>query len=317
MPHVPGLRSPYAQVGRLVYFGRILDKVRLHAAGQLPAEYVANLGDSQPGMFDTRCCRFLGVSHAELTARTLQGGSDAEILAWAHTRGTPRTDEECEVWNGFMIKRGWRDAATARLRQRIAECKLESKPIQTFFDFIDFDEGRDPVTARAWELRPPLVVLIMGVSGSGKTTIGSSLAAELGWSFRDADDFHPPANIAKMSAGLPLTDEDRAPWLAAIRAHLDTCLARGENAVVTCSALKESYRQAVISDPARVKLVYLRGDFALLLQRLNQRQGHFMKESMLRSQFDALEPPRDALTLDVAQPPEKLIADIRAALADL
>jgi carbohydrate kinase (thermoresistant glucokinase family) len=315
MPHVPGLRSPYAQVGRLVFFGRMLDKIRLHAAGKLPAEYVANLGDAKPGMFDTRCCRFLGVRHADLTARTLQGGSDEEILAWAHAHGTPRTDEECETWNGFMMKRGWRDDAHARLRQRIAEYSLQSKPIQTFFDFLDYDEGRDPVAARAWELRPTLVVLITGVAGSGKTTIGSNLAAALGWGFRDADDFHPPANIAKMSAGVPLTDDDRAPWLAAIRAHIDACLARGENAVVTCSALKESYRQAVIADPARVKLVYLHGDFALLLQRLNQRQGHFMKESMLRSQFEALEPPRDALTLDIAQPPEKLVADIRAALA--
>jgi carbohydrate kinase (thermoresistant glucokinase family) len=313
MPHVPGLRSPYAQVGRLVFFGRMLDKIRLHAAGRLPAEYVANLGDATPGMFDTRCCRFLGTTHADITARTLQGGSDAEILAWAHTRGIPRSDEECEIWNGFMMKRGWRDAGNARLRQRIAEYNLQSKPIQTMFDFIDYDEGRDPVTERAWEPRPPLVVLIMGVAGSGKTTVGSELAAALGWSFRDADDFHPPANIAKMSAGIPLTDEDRAPWLAAIRAYVDTSLARGENAVVTCSALKESYRQAVVSDPARVKLVYLHGDFALLLQRLSQRQGHFMKESMLRSQFEALEPPRDALTLDAAEPPDELIADVRAA----
>jgi carbohydrate kinase (thermoresistant glucokinase family) len=315
MPHVPGLRSPYAQVGRLVFFGRMLDKIRLHAAGKLPAEYIANLGDTQPGVFDARCCRFLGVTHADITTRTRQGGSDAEILAWAHAQGTPRTDEECEIWNGFMLKRGWRDAGTARLRQRIAEHSLQGKTIETFFDFIDYDEGGDPVAARAWELRPSLVVLITGVAGSGKTTIGSKLAAALGWSFRDADDFHPPANIAKMSAGIPLTDDDRAPWLAAIRAQIEACLARGENAVVTCSALKESYRQAVVADPARVKLVYLHSAFALLLERLNQRQGHFMKESMLRSQFEALEPPRDALTLDVAQPPEKLVADIRAALA--
>ncbi|HWZ94371.1 MAG TPA: gluconokinase, GntK/IdnK-type [Opitutaceae bacterium] len=313
MPHVPGLRSSYAKVGRLVYFGRMLDKIRLHAAGKLPAEYVANLGDTKPGVFDTRCCRFLGVSHADLTARTLQGGGDAEILAWAHTRGTPRTDEDCEIWNAFMAKRGWRDDRSTPLRQRIADFGLTGKPIETWFDLNDYDEGRDPVAARAWELRPPLVVLIMGVAGSGKTTLGSKLAGDLGWNFRDADDFHPPANIAKMSAGLPLTDEDRAPWLAAIRAHIDTCLSRGESAVVTCSALKERYRQAVIPDPARVKLVYLHGDFALLFQRLNQRQGHFMKESMLRSQFEALEPPRDALTLDAAQPPEKLVAGIRAS----
>lgn len=158
-----------------------------------------------------------------------------------------------------------------------------------------------------------MIVLLMGVSGSGKTTVGRQLAAGLGWSFRDADEFHPPANIVKMSAGIPLTDEDRAPWLAAIRAHIDACLARGENAVVTCSALKESYRRIIVADPARVKLVYLRGDFDLLLRRLGRREGHFMKADMLKSQFDALEPPRDALTLDVASPPEKLVADIRAA----
>jgi carbohydrate kinase (thermoresistant glucokinase family) len=313
MSNVPGLRSPYAKVGRLVFFGRMLDKIRLHAAGKLPADYVANLGDA-PGLFDARCCRFLRVSYDELKARTLAGGSDAEILAWAEQHGVPRTDEDCEIWNGFMIKRGWRDAGTARLRQRIAEYSLQDKPIETFFDFIEYDEGRDPVATRAWELRPPLVVLIIGVAGSGKTTIGAKLAAALGWSFRDADDFHPPANIAKMSAGIPLDDADRAPWLAAIRAHIDTCLARGESAVVTCSALKESYRQAVVADPAGVKLVYLHGDFTLLLQRINQRQGHFMKESMLKSQFEALEPPRDALALDVALPPEKLVADIRGAL---
>jgi gluconokinase len=158
-----------------------------------------------------------------------------------------------------------------------------------------------------------MIILLMGVAGSGKTTIGRQLAASLGWSFRDADDFHPPANIAKMAAGLPLTDEDRIPWLAAIRAHIDACLASGENAVVTCSALKASYRQIVVAAPPRVRLVHLSGDFALIRQRLGRRQDHFMKETMLQSQFEALEPPRDALTLDVARPPEKLVADIRAA----
>jgi len=159
-----------------------------------------------------------------------------------------------------------------------------------------------------------MIVLFMGVAGSGKTTVGRRLAVELGWNFRDADEFHPPANIAKMADGTPLTDEDRAPWLAAIRAYIVECLARGENAVVTCSALKESYRQIVVVDPAQVKLVYLRGDFDLLHRRLAQRRGHFMREDMLQSQFAALEPPRDALVLDVAAPAEKLVADIRAAL---
>ncbi len=160
-----------------------------------------------------------------------------------------------------------------------------------------------------------MVILIMGVAGSGKTTIGRALAASLGWSFRDADDFHPAANVAKMSAGQPLTDADRAPWLAAIRAHLDDKLARGENAVVTCSALRESYRAQLLADPARVKLVHLTGDPALLAARIADRTDHFMKPQMLASQLAALEPPRDALAVDIAPPPEKIVAEIRRALS--
>lgn len=151
MPAVPGLRSPYAKVGRLVYFGRMLDKIRLHAEGKLPADYVANLGDIKPGMFDTRCCAFLRIKFAELQARVLAGGlSDEQLLAWCHERGGARSDEECFVWNSFMSKRGWRDDANPRLRQRIAEGGLESKPIMTMFDYIDFDEGRDPVSEEVW-----------------------------------------------------------------------------------------------------------------------------------------------------------------------
>lgn len=153
----------------------------------------------------------------------------------------------------------------------------------------------------------------MGVAGSGKTAIGRQLATALGWEFRDADEFHPPANIAKMSAGQPLDDRDRAPWLAAIRAHIDQKLARGENAVVTCSALKETYRRALVADPARVKLVHLAGDAALLNARLSQRSGHFMKPAMLESQLAALEPPKDALAVDIAQSPDAIVAQIRRA----
>jgi gluconokinase len=151
MPSVPGLRSPYVKVGRLVYFGRMLDKIRLHAAGKLPAAYQANLGDGQPRQFDTRCCVFLGVPYADLKARVLAGGADEEILAWCHERGGARTDAQCEVWNGFMMKLGWRDARSEVLRQRIRESGLEDKPIETMFDYLDFDEGRDPVAGRWWE----------------------------------------------------------------------------------------------------------------------------------------------------------------------
>jgi gluconokinase len=150
MPSVPGLRSPYVKVGRLVYFGRMLDKLRLHAAGKLPADYQANLGDTRPNLFDARSCRFLGVNYADLAARTLQGGTDEELLAWAHAHGTPRIDDECNAWNRFIMKIGWRDDRSAVLQERIREYGLASKPIETFFDLIDYDEGRDPVAAKAW-----------------------------------------------------------------------------------------------------------------------------------------------------------------------
>jgi gluconokinase len=161
----------------------------------------------------------------------------------------------------------------------------------------------------------PLVLIVMGVSGSGKSFIGAKLAAALGWSFREGDEFHPPANIAKMSAGLPLDDTDRIPFLAAIRAEIEACLARGEGTVIACSALKESYRKTLVVDPALVKVVYLKGDAALIRDRLASRQGHFMKAGMLPSQLAALEPPRDALTLDIASTPAALVESIRAAFS--
>lgn len=151
MPSIPGLRSPYAKVGRLVYFGRMLDKIRVHAAGKLPPEYIANLGETKPIFFDARSCLFLGVPYADLRDRVLAGGTDAEILAWAETRGRKHTDEDCVVWNRFMVKLGWRDDRSAALQVRVKEFGLEGRPVETIFDLIEFDEGRDPVASRAWE----------------------------------------------------------------------------------------------------------------------------------------------------------------------
>ncbi|HEY0967029.1 MAG TPA: DUF5069 domain-containing protein [Opitutaceae bacterium] len=151
MPHVPGLRSCYAKVGRLVYVGRMFDKIRLHAAGQLPAEYQANLGDGKQLQFDARCCRFLGVRYDDLRERVLAGATDEEALAWAHAHGTPRTDEECHIWNRFLVKLGWRDERSHVLPQRIQDSGLVGKPIETVVDHIEYDEGRDPVAARAWD----------------------------------------------------------------------------------------------------------------------------------------------------------------------
>jgi gluconokinase len=153
MPHVPGLRSPYAKVGRLVYFGRMLDKIRLNAVGALPEDYLPNLGDSKPGMFDTRCCSFVGVPFSEITLRALKGGTDLEVLAWAESRGGRRTDEQCLVWNSFLMKRGWHDPAAnvSFLEGQVKKAGLAGRGIDTYFDYIDIDEGRDPFSPKAWE----------------------------------------------------------------------------------------------------------------------------------------------------------------------
>ena len=160
-----------------------------------------------------------------------------------------------------------------------------------------------------------MVLIIMGVTGSGKTTVGMQLAGTLGWPFHDADDFHPPANKAKMNAGIPLTDEDRWPWLRALRAVIEQSLAQGTSAVVTCSALKRAYR-AVLSDGLDgVKYIHLTGDKAVVAARLADRRGHFMNPALLESQVSTLEPPLDALDVDVALTPAAQVAFIRAALA--
>ena len=316
MAKISGLRSPYALVGRLVYFGRMLDKIRLQARGMLPEDYRENLGDETPGRFDARCSDFLGVTYTAVKERVLRGESDEEVLAWAGAVGTPRSDSDCAVWNTFMMKRGWRDDGRAVLERRIREGGgFPGKTIETMFDYLDFDEGRDPVAAKSWELRPSLVVLIMGVAGTGKTTVGRALAESIGWGFRDADDFHPPSNIAKMAAGKPLQDSDRDPWLASIRVHITATLARGESGIVTCSALKESYRKFVIGRSRGVKLVHLHGSPELIRQRIAGRQGHFMKPEMLDSQLAALELPEDALVLDIANPVPELVARIREHFA--
>lgn len=155
----------------------------------------------------------------------------------------------------------------------------------------------------------------MGVAGSGKTTIGRRLAAELGWPYHEADDFHSAANKDKMSRGIPLDDYDRAPWLASIRAAMDDCLAAGKNAVFTCSGLKDKYRRVLMDDASAISLVYLACDIETSLARVGRRQGHYMKADMVKSQFEALEVPTDALTLDTKLPPEKIIAAIKRTLS--
>lgn len=140
---IPGLRSPSEQVGGLVYFGRMLDKIRLHAAGKLPEGWRAALGTAYTGSFDSRCCRFLHIDYADLETETLKGRrTDEEMLAWAFTNGRKPNEEEIEIWNAFMTKRGWRDTGTQRLNERLAEIGLPPGTVQTMFEFIDLDEGR-------------------------------------------------------------------------------------------------------------------------------------------------------------------------------
>src|SRR6266545_6687838 len=140
---IPGLRSPFDQVNGLVYFGRMLDKIRLAATGKLPEGWQVARGTTMKGSFDWRCCEFLKIDYAALETETLKDGkSDAELLAWAFQHGRQPDDQEIEVWNAFMTKRGWRDAGTQRLNERLAEIGLPPGTVQTMFEFIDLDEGR-------------------------------------------------------------------------------------------------------------------------------------------------------------------------------
>jgi len=162
-----------------------------------------------------------------------------------------------------------------------------------------------------------MIAIVMGVAGSGKTTVGRRLAEELGWEFCEGDDLHPPENVAKMARGEPLTDEDRRPWLARVRARMDEALRTERDLVVTCSALKAAYRRILRDDgDPRVRFVYLRSSPALVAERVARREGHFMKASMVDSQFGALEEPSasEALILDAGAPVEALVASMRAAL---
>ena len=150
----------------------------------------------------------------------------------------------------------------------------------------------------------------MGVSGSGKSTLGLALALELGWEFFDGDDFHSAANIAKMASGIPLDDSDREPWLDSLNEKLRASVQMNRHPILACSALKEKYRQRLLKDVDGMATLFLKGSYETIRSRLAERARHFMKESLLQSQFDALEEPADAIVVDASQPPEAIVDEI-------
>ena len=153
-------------------------------------------------------------------------------------------------------------------------------------------------------------IIVMGVSGSGKTSVGQSLAEQLGWDFYDADDFHPPENIAKMASGIPLDDSDRAPWLASLHDLISSHLQAGRRGVMACSALKERYRQQLLNGNSDVQIVYLKGTYDLIWSRMSKRSDHYMKPQMLHSQFETLEEPNKALTVTVSKPVPDIVQEL-------
>ncbi|NJL29683.1 MAG: gluconokinase [Thermoanaerobaculia bacterium] len=159
-----------------------------------------------------------------------------------------------------------------------------------------------------------MVILVMGVAGAGKTTLGRALAERWGWPFFDADDLHPAANVAKMARGEPLDDDDRVPWLLAVRAQIDRWIAEGRSGVLACSALRRSYRDVLGVGRPEIHLVHLYGEPALLAARLRWREGHFMPAALLASQLATLEPPDDAIAVAIALPISEQVEAVEAAL---
>jgi gluconokinase len=160
-----------------------------------------------------------------------------------------------------------------------------------------------------------MIFIIMGVSGSGKSTIGEAVSSKLGWKYYEGDNFHPAANIEKMKNGIPLNDDDRMPWLNSIRKVIEEAISRHESIIISCSALKEKYR-AILKVDDGVGLIYLKGSYDLIKKRMEERTDHFFKPEMLKSQFDALEEPADAVQIDISNSPGMIIKEVLKKITD-
>jgi ribose 5-phosphate isomerase A len=249
----------------------------------------------------------------EVTAAALEGLGAAVALRRTREGAPFATDSG----NRILDCRFGPIADPARLETRIravvgvVECGLFISRADTVF-VADEDGVRSLASPRRHRGWPPVLV-VMGVSGVGKSTVANALAARLGWPFEEGDALHPEANVAKMHAGIPLTDADRQPWLAAVAAWIDHQRALKQPGIITCSALKRAYRALIIGDRPEARLIYLRGSRALIAERLGGRHGHFMPASLLQSQLDTLEEPspdEDALTVDAGPPPGEIAQEI-------
>jgi ribose 5-phosphate isomerase A len=249
----------------------------------------------------------------EVTAAALEGLGAAVALRRTQEGAPFATDSG----NRILDCRFGPIADPARLETRIravvgvVECGLFISRADTVF-VADEDGVRSLASPRRHRGWPPILV-VMGVSGVGKSTVANALAARLGWPFEEGDALHPEANVAKMHAGIPLTDADRQPWLEAVAAWIDHQRALKQPGIITCSALKRAYRALIIGDRPEARLIYLRGSRALIAERLAGRHGHFMPASLLQNQLDTLEEPspdEDALTVDAGPPPGEIAQEI-------